>query len=188
MYSFTKGTAPQNMYEIAITPTISKKINAHIGDTVTVDYGTGPVQATVTAYFQSMNLVGEVARIHESVPISLKYATSWMAFQINFNVIKQRKKKLTEYFDGLEVQTAAEFQADCIGVVPTMETVQKLLLAITLVVVTLVVVLMERSFISDEKKLYWSSANNGNSSKVTPRYYISSGDISSSPHGTLIYQ
>ena len=157
MYSFTKGTAPQNMYEIAITPTISKKINAHIGDTVTVDYGTGPVQATVTAYFQSMNLVGEVARIHESVPISLKYATSWMAFQINFddhpsnNVIKQRKKKLTEYFDGLEVQTAAEFQADCIGVVPTMETVQKLLLAITLVVVTLVVVLMERSFISDEK-------------------------------------
>ena len=157
MYTFTKGSAPQNMYEIAITPTISNKINAHIGDTVTVDYGNGPIQATVTAYFQSMNLVGEVARIHESVPTNLKYCTSWMPFQINFNdhpsnsVLKERKQKLTEYLGGKEVQLPWEFQADCIGVVPTMETVQKLLLAITLVVVTLVVVLMERSFISDEK-------------------------------------
>ena len=157
MYTFTKGTAPQNMYEIAITPIISKKINAHIGDKVTVDYGSGPVEVTVVAYFQSMNLVGEVARIHESVPTDLKYCSSWMAFQINFDdhpsssVIKQRKQKLTEYLDGKQVQLPWEYQADCIGVVPTMETVQKLLLAITLVVVTLVVVLMERSFISDEK-------------------------------------
>ena len=157
MYVFTQGTAPQNMYEIAITPTVSKKINAHIGDTVTVDYGTGPVQTTVTAYFQSMNWMGEVIRIHETAPTNLKNCTSWMAFQINFNdhpsssVLRQRKQKLIEYFGDKEVQFAWEYQADCIGVVPTMETVQKLLLAITIVVITLVVVLMERSFISDEK-------------------------------------
>ena len=157
MYTFTKGTAPSNMYEIAITPTISNKINAHIGDTVTVDYGNGPVETTVTAYFQSMNLVGEVIRIHESAPTSLKNCTSWMAFQINFDdhpsqkVIKQRKQILIEYLDGKPVQLAWEYQVDCIGVVSTMETVQKLLLAITLIVITLVVVLMERSFISDEK-------------------------------------
>ena len=157
MYTFYKGSAPKNMYEIAITPTISNKINAHIGDTVTVDYGTGPVQTTVTAYFQTMNWMGEVVRIHESAPTNLKNCTSWMSFQINFtdhpskSVIKQRKKKLIEYLDGKEVQLPNEFQADCIGVVPTMETVQMLLLGITLVVITLVVVLMERSFISDEK-------------------------------------
>lgn len=157
MYTFTQGTAPQNMYEIAITPTISSKINAHIGDTVTVDYGTGPVQTTVTAYYQTMNWMGEVIRIHESAPTNLKNCTSWMAFQINFtdhpsaNTIKERKQKLIEYLGGKEVQLPNEYQADCIGVVPTMETVQISLLAITLVVVTLVVVLMERSFISDEK-------------------------------------
>ena len=157
MYAFTQGTAPQNMYEIAITPTVSSKINAHIGDTVTVDYGTGPVQTTVTAYFQSMNWMGEVIRIHETAPTNLKNCTSWMAFQINFNdhpsekVLKERKQKLTEYLGDKEVQLAWEYQADCIGVVPTMETVQLLLLAITIVVITLVVVLMERSFISDEK-------------------------------------
>ena len=158
MYTFTKGSAPQNMYEIAITPTISKKINAHIGDTVTVDYGQGPVDTTVTAYFQTMNMVGEVIRIHESAPTNLKNCTSWLAFQINFadkpssKVINQRKQKLIEYLGGnKDVQLPWEFQADCIGVVPTMETVQMLLLAITLVVVALVVILMERSFISDEK-------------------------------------
>ena len=157
MYTYTKGTAPKNMYEIAITQVISKKINAHIGDTVIVDYGEGPVNTTVTAYFQTMNLVGEVIRIHESVPTNLKNCTSWLAFQINFNdhpsnkVIKERKQKLIDYLGNKEVLIASEYQADCIGVVPTMETVQKLLLAITLVVVALVVILMERSFISDEK-------------------------------------
>ena len=157
MYTFTQGTAPQNMYEIAITPRISEKINAHIGDTVIMDYGTGPVQTTVTAYFQTMNWMGEVVRIHESAPTNLKNCTSWMAFQIifddhpSYNVLKERKQKLIEYLDGKEVLLPNEYQADCIGVVPTMETVQMLLLAITLVVVTLVVVLMERSFISDEK-------------------------------------
>ena len=80
-----------------------------------------------------------------------------MSMQINFNdnpsakVIKQRKAKLIEYFGTKDVRLPAEFQEECIGVVPTMEIVQKLLLAITLIVVILVVVLMERSFISNEK-------------------------------------
>ena len=76
MYTYTKGSAPQNMYEIAITPTISKKINAKIGDTVTVDYGTGPIETTVTAYFQSMNLLGEIIRIHEDAPTNMKDCSS----------------------------------------------------------------------------------------------------------------
>ena len=157
MYAYTEGTAPRNIYEIAITPIISQKINAHIGDTVTIDYGTGPVDTVVTAYFTSMNLLGEVARIHEDAPTSLKNSTSWMMMQVNFddhptgNVLKERKQKLIDYLDGKEVLLPWEFQVDCISVVPTMEVVQKLLLAITLIVVVLVVVLMERSFISDEK-------------------------------------
>ena len=157
MYTYTKGTAPKNMYEIAITPIIAKKINASIGDTITIDYGTGPVDATVTAYYNSMNLLGEVVRIHEDAPTDLKNSTSWMMMQINFDdhptgkTLKKYKEKLIEYLDGKEVLLPNEFQMDCISVVPTMEVVQKLLLAITLIVVILVVVLMERSFISNEK-------------------------------------
>ena len=157
MYTYTKGTAPKNMYEIAITPIIAKKIKASIGDTITIDYGTGPVDATITAYYNSMNLLGEVVRIHEDAPTDLKNSTSWMMMQINFDdhptgkTLKKYKEKLIEYLDGKEVLLPNEFQMDCISVVPTMEVVQKLLLAITLIVVILVVVLMERSFISNEK-------------------------------------
>ena len=43
-----------------------------------------------------------------------------------------------------------EYCIDCVSVVPTMEAVQFLLLAITIIVVILVTILVERSFISDE--------------------------------------
>jgi len=46
---------------------------------------------------------------------------------------------------------ATEYCVYCVSVVPTMEAVQFLLLAITIIVVILVTVLVERSFISDEK-------------------------------------
>ena len=157
-YVYLEGSYPRNANEVAITPIISEKIDAHIGDTITINYGTGPMDCTVTAYFQSMNLVGEVIRIHEDAPTSLKDCSSWMAFQLNFTdnpsqkEIKARKDRIKEYLgNGRDVQLAWEFQVDCLSVVPTMELVQKLLLGITLVVVVLVVVLMERSFISNEK-------------------------------------
>ena len=157
-YAYLEGSYPRNEHEVAITPIISEKIDAHIGDTITIDYGTGPMDCTVTAYFQSMNLVGEVIRIHEDAPTSLKDCSSWMAFQLNFTdnptqkEIESRKDRIKEYLgNGRDVKLASEFQVECLSVVPTMELVQKLLLGITLVVVVLVVVLMERSFISNEK-------------------------------------
>ena len=157
-YKFFKGSAPTNMYEIAITQVMAKKIDATIGDTITIDYGEGAKDMMITAIFQSMNMLGEIIRIHEDVPTTLKSAVSWMEFQINFtdnpsqNTIKKRAKLIKEYLGIKEVKLPSEFQAECIGVVPTMEAVQKLLLGITLVVVALVVVLIERSFISDEKR------------------------------------
>ena len=54
-------------------------------------------------------------------------------------------------FDTDKVFDQTAYCVDCIGVVDTMEAVQWLLLAITIVVVMLVTILMERSFIADEK-------------------------------------
>lgn len=157
MYQYSKGTVPENVNEIAITPIVAEKMNAHIGDIVTIDYGTEKIDCVITAYFESMNMVGEIIRIHEDAPTSMANAASAMAFQINFNdhpsakQIEERKVKLAEYLDSEEVYTAKEYQMDCLGVIDTMELVQMLLLAITLVVVVLVTILMERSFISDER-------------------------------------
>lgn len=157
MYDITEGTVPQNKYEVAITKVISDMIDAHIGDTITIDYGTEKIDCTVVAYFETMNNLGKLIRIHEDAPTAHAYISSAMQLEISFtdnpskSEIRNRQERLKEYFNCDDVLTATEYQINCLSVVPTMEAVEYLLLAITLIVVVLVTILMERSFISDEK-------------------------------------
>ena len=157
MYDITEGTIPQNKYEIAITKIVGEMLDVEIGDTVTIDYGTEKLDCTVVAYFESMNNLGKLIRIHEDAPTSKEYVKSALQLEMTFtdnpteDVLKERQEELKDYFHCDDVLTATEYQINCLSVVPTMEAVQYLLLAITLVVVFFVTILMERSFISDEK-------------------------------------
>ena len=156
-YKYSEGLVPQNESEIAITPQISEMTGAKIGDTVTIDYGNEKKDCIVTAYFQTMNKLGELVRLHQDAPTDFKYVSSIMSYQINFTdkpsveEIEGRKDKIKKLYDNEDVMTATEYCMDCIGVVDTMEAVKYLLLGITLVVVLLVTILMERSFIADER-------------------------------------
>ena len=84
-YEYTEGTAPQDVDEIAITPIVSEQIGARIGDTVTINLGTEKINCIVTAYFQTMNQLGNVIRLHEDVPTSMKYSSGMMSYQIDFD-------------------------------------------------------------------------------------------------------
>lgn len=156
-YEYYEGSAPQNAHEIAITRQIADKTGAGIGDTLKITVGDQTDNYLVTAYFQSMNLMGEIIRLHEDVDTDLKDCSSMMSFQFDFTdapsqqVIDERVEKMKEIFGSEKVFNAAEYTADCIGVVDTMKSVEILLLGITIIVVILVTILMERSFISDEK-------------------------------------
>lgn len=156
-YVFTEGLMPQNEKEIAITPQIAEITGAKIGDTLTIRYGKKDVDCMVTAYFQTMNQLGQIVRLHESAPTDFGFVSGGMSYQIDFTdnpteeEIETRKEKIKTLYNNEEVMNAAEFCADCTVVADTMESVQFLLLAITLVVVVLVIILMERSFIADEK-------------------------------------
>ena len=96
-------------------------------------------------------------RLHEDAPTDFRYVSSSMAFQIDFmddpseEEIEIRKDRIKELYDNDKVMNATEYCMDCVAVVDTMESVQFLLLGITIVVVILVTVLMERTFIADEK-------------------------------------
>lgn len=158
-FAYFEGTAPQNINEIAVTPQVSEKINAKIGDTVTVDFGTEKIDCIVTGYFQTMQMMGEMMILSDEAPVSSHYLVGYSMNEIRFTdnpdekEIEKRKEKISELYNlkDNEVQNAAEFCAGCVGVVPTMEAVQYLLLGITILIVILVTVLVERSFISDEK-------------------------------------
>lgn len=156
-YVYIEGIAPVKDNEIAITDIISKKIGAKIGDTLIIEDGNSKKEFIVTAYFQSLNGLGEVIRIPNNTLIDFKdiAGTGW--FQIDFTdkpskeEIDKRIEKIKKLVDLDDVLDAAGMVTTNIGVVPTMEAVQYLLLAITIVVIILVVLLMELSFVTDEK-------------------------------------
>ncbi len=156
-YTFTEGVMPQNQYEIAITPLISEATGAKIGDTMTIHYGDEDVDCIVTAYFETMNNMGNIIRLHETAPVDFGHVSGGLAYQIDFTdnpsekEIELRKERIKELYNNDNVMNATEFCIDTIGVVGTLEGAQFLLLGITLIVVILVTVLMERSFIADEK-------------------------------------
>lgn len=155
-YEYTKGSAPMNANEIAITKQISEETGAVIGDTVTIDLGTQTLDCIVVGYFQTMNQMGNCIRLHEDAPTNMMYACAFNGLQINFDdhpdakVNAQRIEKLKDFYHTEDVFDAAGYCDDCMKVASTMRSVQYLLLLITGLVVILVTILMEKSFISDE--------------------------------------
>lgn len=155
-YEYSEGTAPQNVNEIAVTKQISEELGAKIGDTITINFGSEKRDCIVVAYFQTMNQLGSIIRLHEDAPTSMEYASTMMSFQIEYSgvvvddEIDKRIKKIKDYYDIEDVFNAAEYCDECMGVADTMDAVSKLLLVITCIVVILVTVLMERTLVSDE--------------------------------------
>ena len=155
-YEYLEGSAPQNANEIALTRQISEQLDARIGDTLTIDFGTEKRDCIVVAYFQTMNQLGTVIRLHEDAPTSMEYSSAMMSFQIDFSdrvnadEIEKRIQMIKDYYDIEDVFNAKDYCDECMRVADTMDAVSKLLLVITCIVVMLVTVLMERTFISDE--------------------------------------
>lgn len=156
-YQFTEGDVPKNKNEIAITPQIAQMTGAGIGDKLTIHYGDRDEECMITAYFQTMNQLGEVVRLHEDAPADFAYISSAMSYQINFtdnpseDEIEIRKNKIKKLFDNDKVMNATEYCIDSTAVSGSLESLQFLLLGITLVVVILMIILMERNHIADEK-------------------------------------
>lgn len=156
-YDYTDGSAPIKPDEIAVTKQISEKLDAEIGDRVTVNIGGEKREFIITAYFQCFNNLGECARFHEDVSIPDSLMTSSFAYQINFDdhpdkaVIEERIEKLKDIFDNQNIFDTKGFVKDCMGVGDMIAAVKNLVLMLSLIIIILLAVLMERSFISKER-------------------------------------
>lgn len=156
-YVYYEGSAPVNTNEVAITDVISKKTGAKIGDKIKVDNGKQEREFIVTAYYKSLNNLGEVIRVNEDVEMNYENLSGTGYYQVNFTdnpsdeEIRNRIEKIKKLLNTDEVKTAEEMVAANIGVVDTMKAVGLLLLAITIIVVILVTLLMELSFVTNEK-------------------------------------
>lgn len=156
-YEYLEGTAPQNDGEIAVTRQTAEKLGAAIGDTVTLASAESETQYIITAYFQTMNNLGDCIRLYQDVDLYSSQIGSGLEFQIDFTdnpdkkTIAERKETIAELFPNDKIKTPAEFSSECTGVGDTLLNVKNFILFISLAITALVAVLMERSFITKEK-------------------------------------
>ena len=158
MYEYTAGIPPQNTDEIAITRIAADKLNADIGDTVTIKTIDGDKEYIISAFFQSMNMQGSGIRLHSDEYINYVQALAGLNTQITFTdypdskEIEQRMDEIQRIFPDYEnIKTCAEVTADMLGVTGALDAVKSLVAALTIVLAALITVLMERSFIAKEQ-------------------------------------
>lgn len=158
MYEYTAGTAPQNTDEIAITRITADKLNANIGDTITIKTIDGDKEYIISAFFQGMNMQGSGIRLHSDEYINYVQAQGGINTQIMFTdnpdseEINRRMKEIQRIFPDYEnIETCAETVKDMVGVADTLASVKSLIVILTIVLAALITVLMERSFIAKEQ-------------------------------------
>lgn len=158
MYEYTAGIPPKNTDEIAITRIAADKLNANIGDTVTIKTIDGDKEYIISAFFQSMNMQGSGIRLHSDEYINYVQAQGGIGTQIMFTdnpdseEIKTRIEKIQRIFPDYEnIETCAEAVKDMLGVADTLASVKSLIVILTIVLAALITVLMERSFIAKEQ-------------------------------------
>lgn len=154
-----EGEVPTNRNEIAVGKTMADSLGIKIGDTIEIDYVSCKEKCTVTGIIQTMNNTGEIAFLHKDAPTSFEYCQGCMEIaQITFTdhpsekEIQNRKEKLKTIFKTNEIMDQREYCVDVMNALDTFESVELLLMAITIVVIILVTIMMERSFIANEKK------------------------------------
>lgn len=158
MYEYTEGTVPQNTNEIAITKLAAEGIKADIGDTVTITTVDGEKEYIITAFYQTMNTQGVQIRLHTDEYINYVQASGSISELVKFTdnpddkeILKRIDKIKELYPDAVDVDTAAEFVKDSVGVADTIDTVKSMFAILTIVLSALITVLMERSFIAKEQ-------------------------------------
>ena len=158
MYEYTAGTVPQNTDEIAITRIAADKLNANIGDTITIKTIDGDKEYIISAFFQSMNMQGSGIRLHCDEYINYVQAQGYINTQITFTdnpdskEIEHRIEEIQRIFPDYEnIETCAESVKDMLGVADTLAAVKSLMVILTIVLAALITVLMERSFIAKEQ-------------------------------------
>ena len=154
-YAYISGTPPENEKEVAITHIISKKIDAKIGDTISIKMDGEPQSFIVSAIYQSMLNMGEGIRFYQTYPLDYSNMMGMLAIQIRYtdspteSVKQERLEKIQDLYPNMKTFTGGEYVADMTGV--SIDSMIYLIVIVVLCINALVTVLMVKSFIIKEK-------------------------------------
>ncbi len=157
-YAYLEGTPPQNPDEVALSYLIADKLDARVGDTVTIRTGGENEEFIVSALLQSMNNMGEGIRFHEKLELDFSKALSHFGYQIRYSdhpsasVIESRNQTVQKLYPDCTLRTASEYVDNMIGgAAGAMGDTKNFIILIVMMINILVVVLMEKSFLTKER-------------------------------------
>lgn len=158
-YAYTEGVAPKYENEIAITHVVAERLGVKIGDTVYVNINGEDKPFVITAFFQSMNNMGEGVRFTEEVDLDytmINYATG---VQFNFEE-EYSDKEIEELIEeislilpkGCTIYSMKDSMSRMIGgISERLIPIKYAMLAVVILVNILIVMLMQKMFILREK-------------------------------------
>lgn len=157
-YTYLEGTPPRYTNEVAITHVIADKLDADIGDTITIYKGDEAKEYIVTAVFQSMNNSGEGIRFYENEELPFNKASGSFAVQIEFldspdnKEIEKRIDAISELYKDYKVESCGDYIDSMMGnISEQVDSLKGLILIIVLIINVLVAVLIEKTLLTKER-------------------------------------
>jgi putative ABC transport system permease protein len=157
-YEYMMGQPPEYENEVALTRITADKIGAQIGDTVKIKTKDSYEDYIVTAFYQSMNNMGEGIRFSEKENLNYKYSFGCSAIQIKYNdnpskkEIKNRFDEIKRVFPDFNVYTGGGYINEFTGnIADRLDGVKKIIVAVIMIINMLVAVLMVKTFLIKEK-------------------------------------
>lgn len=157
-YSYEEGTPPVYEDEIAITKMSAEHLEARIGDMVTINLGEEEKDYLITAYYQSMNNMGEGIRFSEKAEVDHRMAFGIFARQIAYLDEQSQKEKedrmelLAELYPEYELYTGGAYLNNMMGnITEPLAAVKQLIVAVVMLINMMVVILVSKTFLAKER-------------------------------------
>lgn len=157
-YTYEEGTPPMYDNEIAITEVTANHIGAKLGDTVTITTGGIEKDYLITAYFQSMNNMGEGIRFSEKAEIDYSLVIGSFARQLVYKDKPSqkeqeiRKETIEELFPEYKVKSCEEYIKGMTGgIAETLDYVKQFVIVVVMAINILVSILVSKTLLTRER-------------------------------------
>ncbi|MBQ8928388.1 MAG: ABC transporter permease [Oscillospiraceae bacterium] len=157
VFVYDAGSAPMKPDEVALTSAVMEKLDAQIGDRITVNTEGTEQALIVTGTFSTFLNGGMAARLSENSELELEKIGTFMGAQIEFDgdpdkaQVAQNIQKLKDITGSDKLYTNAQMVETFTEMSGTLRSIKRMMMLMTVIVTALIVILMERSFISKEK-------------------------------------
>ena len=155
--NYVEGSAPQNPNELAIHYTLIDKIDAKIGDKITLTDSDGSRDYIISGTFETMTNMGEGVRLHQDDERNYNYMNGIWGMQIDFTddpssvEVERRIEKIKTLLPDYTVMTPGEYTDKVVHAASYLDDTKFAVLLVVILINILVAVLMEKSFLTKER-------------------------------------